>query len=83
MTIPEIILTIIIITLSILLTFLAISTLQLIKELKNSLSKINKLLDKPDSLAAQPLKKFEESLSYPHPVKPNSPPHLFHRQNNN
>ena len=86
MTALEIIFATIFVTLSILLAALAMSTLQLIKELKISLSKINKLLDNPDNitpLPVHPFKKLEETLSFSHPVKSNSPPHLFHRQKGN
>jgi len=86
MSILEILLAVIFTTLSFFLALLSITTLQLIKELKNSLSKINRLLDKPENitpLPVNPLKKLEESLSYSHPVKSSSPPRLFHRQKTN
>lgn len=75
----EIIIFVIFITVTIFIIILSISTLQLIKELKTSLKKINRLLDHPQNLPHELLKKFEETLTTSQ-TKSNSSPHFFHRQ---
>jgi len=84
MSIFEIILAIVFISLSVLMALVTMSALQLIKELKKSLNILNRNLEKPDSvpsLPPEPLKKFEDLLAFRSPVKPNTPPHLFrHRK---
>lgn len=77
MTIFEIILAVIFISLTILIVLLSFSALQLIKELKNSLAKLNKLLDKPDAIHPAPLKKFEDTIAFRPPLPERQTPRLF------
>lgn len=76
----EIILALIFTVLTILLGLLSLSALQLIKELKISLRKINKTLDQPETINPSSLQRLADTLDFSSPNSKSRSPRLFHRQ---
>lgn len=76
----EIILALIITFFSILLGIISISALQLIKELKTSIRKLNHLLDHPETVGSHHLQNLADTLDFPRSTGPSGSRRLFHRQ---